>query len=62
VWDGLDDAGMPAKSGKYTIYIEAAREHGTYQLIKQVVDWNGQPGPFDLDGGVEIASATIDLH
>ncbi|MCA9069635.1 MAG: DUF2271 domain-containing protein, partial [Planctomycetaceae bacterium] len=32
VWDGKDNAGKLVKKGKYTLYIEAAREHGTYQL------------------------------
>ena len=62
VWNGLDDVGKPVPSGKYTIYIEAAREHGTYQLMKQDIDWKGKRNHFDLDGGVEITSASIDLH
>ncbi|MFN5625729.1 MAG: DUF2271 domain-containing protein, partial [Planctomyces sp.] len=33
-WDGRDDKGDLLQSGKYTLYIEAAREHGTYQLMK----------------------------
>ena len=62
VWDGLDDAGQAAPAGTYTLYIEAAREHGTYQLLKQDIEWNGKPGHFDLPGGVEITTATVDLH
>jgi len=62
VWDGLDDAGQAVPSGKYTIFIEAAREHGTYQLMKQDVDWKGKPNHFDLEGGTEITSASVDLH
>lgn len=61
-WDGLDDAGKPVKSGKYTIYIEAAREHGTYQLIKQEIEWNGKPQQYNLPGGVEISSAALDYR
>jgi hypothetical protein len=30
-WDGKDNAGKPVKPGKYTVILEAAREHGTYQ-------------------------------
>lgn len=33
-WNGTDDHGVQLKNGKYTLYIEAAREHGTYQLMK----------------------------
>jgi len=61
VWDGQDDNGNDLPSGTYTIYIEAAREHGTYQLMKQEIQWNGKPGHFDLKGGVEITSASIDI-
>ncbi len=61
-WDGLDDEGKAVKSGKYTIYIEAAREHGTYQLIKQEIEWNSKAQHFDLQGGVEITSAALDYH
>jgi len=61
-WDGLDDTDKEVPSGKYTIYIEAAREHGTYQLIKQDIDWRGKPTHFDLDGGTEVTSSSIDIH
>jgi len=61
-WDGLDEQGRPVPSGKYTIYIEAAREHGTYQLLKQEVEWNSKPKHFDLAGGIEITDASLDYH
>lgn len=61
VWDGLDDNGKAVPSGTYTVYIEAAREHGTYQLIKQEIEWNGKPKHVDLKGGVEITSGSIDI-
>ena len=61
-WDGKDDFGKPVKAGKYTVMIEAAREHGTYQLMHQEIDFNGSPKQFQLPGDVEIASATLDYH
>jgi len=61
-WDGLDEQGKPVPPGKYTIYIEAAREHGTYQLLKQEIEWNGKPKHVDLTGGIEITSASLDYH
>jgi len=61
-WDGLDEQGKPVPSGKYTIYIEAAREHGTYQLLKQEVEWNGKPKHLNLAGGIEITAASLDYH
>jgi hypothetical protein len=62
VWDGTDDKGKKVPSGKYTIYIEAAREHGTYQLIKQEVEWSTKAKHIDITGGVEITSASLDFH
>ncbi len=61
-WDGKDDFGNLVKAGKYTIMIEAAREHGSYQLMHQEIDFNGSPKQFQLPGDVEIASATLDYH
>ena len=61
-WDGKDAAGKPVKPGKYAVAIEAAREHGTYQIMRQEVDWNGAPAQFTLPGNQEISGATIDAH
>lgn len=59
VWDGLDDDGEPVKPGKYTILIEAAREHGTYQLIRQELDLSDKPIDKKLAGNVEVKSARL---
>ncbi len=61
-WDGLDDHGNPVKPGKYILKIEAAREHGTYQLMRQEIDCDDTPKKVDLTGNVEIASASLDYH
>jgi len=61
-WDGKDDFGNSVKAGKYTVMIEAVREHGSYQLMHQDIDFNGSPRQFQLPGDVEIASATLDYH
>jgi FAD:protein FMN transferase len=61
-WDGRDDFGNLVKAGKYTVMIEAAREHGSYQLMHQEIDFNGSPKQFQLPGDVEIASATLVYH
>jgi thiamine biosynthesis lipoprotein len=60
-WDGLDNTGKPAAAGTYTIFIEAAREHGTYQLIQQEFEWKGKAAHFNMEGGIEITSASIDI-
>jgi thiamine biosynthesis lipoprotein ApbE len=61
-WDGLDNAGKPVKPGKYTVYIEATREHGTDQTMHEEFDFNGTPKQATLPGGVELAGATLDYH
>jgi thiamine biosynthesis lipoprotein len=61
-WDGKDEAGKFVKAGKYTVLIEASREHGTYQLIRQEMDFNGSPQQIALPGNLEIASASLDYH
>lgn len=61
-WDGRDDFGNLVKAGKYTVMIEAVREHGSYQWMHQEMDFNGSPKQFQLPGDVEIASATLDYH
>lgn len=62
-WDGKDDKGNYVKPGRYTIYIEAAREHGTYQIISQEMNCNGTtPKQVTLIGNVEIASASLDYR
>jgi thiamine biosynthesis lipoprotein ApbE len=61
-WDGKDNSGKPVKPGKYAVLIEAAREHGTYQVIRHDVEFDGKPKQFQLPGNQEIASATIDYH
>jgi len=61
-WDGKDNQGKPVKPGKYTVFIEAAREHGTYQLMRQEMDFSGAPRQFNLAGNIEIASASLDYR
>ncbi len=61
-WDGKDDAGKPVKPGTYTVNIEAAREHGTYQIMRQAVELDGKPQQFQLPGSQEISSATIEYR
>jgi FAD:protein FMN transferase len=62
LWDGKDDQGNLVDAGTYTVFIEAAREHGTYQIISQEIEVAGKPYKIDLKGNVEIASASIDYR
>lgn len=59
-WDMKDDKGNPLPPGKYTVYIEAAREHGTYQLIKKEIDCRNKSQVIQLPGNTEIASASLE--
>lgn len=61
-WDGKDAKGALVKPGKYTICIEASREHGSYQILRQEIDVTTAPKQFPLTGGTEIASASIDFR
>ena len=61
-WDGKDDHGKPLAAGAYSICIEAAREHGTYQIIRKKVTIAGKPFAEDLKGNVEIKSASIEYR
>lgn len=59
VWDGKDDQGEPVPPGTYTIWIEAAREHGTYQVIRHRLAVPAEPSSEELKGNVEIKSAVV---
>ncbi len=60
-WNGLDDEGRPVAPGDYTVLLEAARENGTYQLMKQAVTIGSEPFEHVLEGNEEISAATVRL-
>jgi thiamine biosynthesis lipoprotein ApbE len=62
VWDGKDDQGRLLPAGAYTVSIEAAREHGTYQSIRKPVTLSDRPFTEELQGNVEIRSASIEYR
>jgi thiamine biosynthesis lipoprotein ApbE len=62
IWDGKDNHGKQLERGEYTITIEAAREHGTYQSIRKQVTLTGKPFREELKGNVEIKSASIEYR
>ena len=61
-WDGKDDRGQPVGPGIYTVCIEAAREHGTYQLIRKEVTITDKTFVENLKGNAEIKSASIEYR
>jgi thiamine biosynthesis lipoprotein ApbE len=62
IWDGKDDLGRPTPAGEYTLFIDAAREHGTYQSIRKTVSLSDKPFSEGLPGNVEIKSASVEYR
>ena len=60
VWDGKDDGGKLVKKGKYTLYLEAAREHGTYQLMSKEIEIGDKESKGDLGQNAEFKSARFE--
>lgn len=61
-WDGRNQQGSLVPAGTYTVFIEAARERGTYQLMRQDVAVSNGPQHFDLPGNAEVTDATVDYR
>jgi hypothetical protein len=59
-WDGKNDDGEYVNADNYTICIELAREHGTYQIIKQEVACKSKAGEYPLQGNAEVKAASIE--
>lgn len=63
VFDGKDDAGQPLPPGDYTLFLEVARERGTYQLIRQPLTLGATPiAETQLKSNVEISSASYEYR
>ena len=59
-WDGKDDAGKLVSKGTYTLFIEAAREHGTYQILSKEFTVGDDEVKVDLGKNEEIKSAKFE--
>jgi hypothetical protein len=59
---GRPDGDELCPSGEYTVYIEAAREHGTYQLIRQKLTLGAEPQSHKLTGNIEIKSTQLEYR
>ncbi len=54
-FDGTDNDGQPLKPGKYSLCLEAAREHGTHQYVKETFEWSDKPiAKTELKAGTEF--------
>ena len=61
-WDGKDNEGKPVKAGQYTICIEAAREHGGYDIQRRDLTLDNKPQQVALPAASELGAITIDYH
>jgi thiamine biosynthesis lipoprotein ApbE len=60
VWDGKDDHGNFVSQGTYTLYVEAAREHGSHQLDSETITISLKPQQGSLKGNTEIKSVEFE--
>ncbi|RYG62124.1 DUF2271 domain-containing protein [bacterium] len=58
-WNGRNDDGKLVPQGNYSVCIEAAREHGTYQLMRESVSIGSSPFRKSLGSNVEIKGADV---
>jgi hypothetical protein len=61
-WNGRDDRGNVVEQGVYRVFIEASREHGTYQLVQRELTLGTKPVAVDLPGNDEIGSAHVEYR
>lgn len=62
-WDGKDNGGKLVKTGKYTVCIEAAREHGGYDIQRQELSFdNNNPQQMTLPAARELGAVTLDYR
>lgn len=60
-WDGTDIDGNVVADGDYFVCIEAARENGPYQLIRDAVSVTGSLARTELMPSGELTSASVEL-
>ena len=60
-WDGTDASGARVAQGQYFVCIEAAREHGPYELVRQAVTFGTKAFKTDLTANGELATAAVDF-
>jgi thiamine biosynthesis lipoprotein len=59
VWDGLSDKGQPAPQGRYTVHIEASREHGGHGYQTFDITLGAQPASVEQAANDELGPATV---
>lgn len=62
VWDGTDLTGEPVAQGEYVLYIEAAREHGPYEITSTPITIGTDGFAVTLADNGEMTGATAELR
>lgn len=56
VWNGQDNQGADVAPGTYVLVVEAARENGGRNMVKQAFEWNGETVDFTIPAGSELGA------
>ncbi len=59
VWDGKDQAGKPVAQGRYTVHVEAVREHGGHSYVSGDLDIGAKPVATQAPGKDELGGVTL---
>ena len=59
VWDGRDEAGQPVGQGRFTVHIEAIREHGAHSYQAIALDLAAQPAEGQGAAGEELGPSRV---
>jgi len=61
-WDGTDLDGNPVPQGEYVVNVEAAREHGPYELVSGSMTFGAKAFSADLEPQGELTAASVDFR
>ena len=61
VWDGTDIDGNPVTQGDYVLYVEAAREHGPYEITSAPIAISDAGFAVTLDDNGELSGLSATL-
>jgi hypothetical protein len=62
VWDGTDDKKAPVAQGDYFVCIEAAREHGPYEIVREQISIGAESFVKPLAAKGELQDVTVELR
>jgi hypothetical protein len=61
IWDGTDDSKVPVPEGEYVLFIEAAREKGPYQIVREPITLSKAGTKKVADNG-DLQAISIDIR